>query len=132
MQAKAIYVNLPCRDLAKTKAFWTHLGFSFQDEFSDENAICLILQENAMYAMLISFDYFSTFTHRPIFDGTTTQVLNALQFDSREQVDQIVQKAFESGATRYRDGADQGWMYYDCFEDLDGHQWEIMHMSVPS
>lgn len=132
MQAKAMYVNLPCRDLGKTKEFWTQLGFSFNEQFSDEKAVCLVLQEDTLYVMLISYDYFSTFTHRPIFDGSTTQVLNALQFDTREQVDQIVQKAFSLGGTRYRDGADHGWMYYDCFEDLDGHQWEIMHMAMPS
>ena len=69
---------------------------------------------------------FSTFTNRPIADGSTTQVLNAIEVESREQVDQIINLALANGATRYRESADHGWMYYDSFADLDGHQWEIM------
>ncbi len=76
--------------------------------------------------MLITHDMFRTFTNRPIADETTTQVLIAIQVDSREQVDNIVKLALENGATRYRESADYGWMYYDCFTDLDGHQWEVM------
>lgn len=132
MQAKTIYVNLPCRDLVKTRDFWTQLGFSFNEAFSDEKALCLVLQEGTMYAMLISHDYFTTFTNRPVFDGTTSQVLLALQVDTRHHVDQIVQKALALGAQRYRNATEHEWMYYDCFEDLDGHQWEIMHMVLPS
>jgi predicted lactoylglutathione lyase len=66
------------------------------------------------------------FTNRPIVDGTTTQVLTALEVESREQVDTIVQLALQNGATRYRDSADHGWIYYDSFADLVGHQWEIL------
>jgi uncharacterized protein YndB with AHSA1/START domain len=76
--------------------------------------------------MLISQEMFSTFTNRPIADGKTTQVLTAIQVDSREQVDEIVSLALKNGAKRYRESVDHGWMYYDSFEDLDGHQWEIM------
>ena len=69
---------------------------------------------------------FSTFTNRPISDGTTTQVLTAIEVESREQVDIVIKLALENGAKRYRESVDHGWMYYDCFADLDGHQWEIM------
>ncbi|MBE2279111.1 MAG: glyoxalase/bleomycin resistance/extradiol dioxygenase family protein [Ignavibacteriaceae bacterium] len=127
MKVKAIYVNLPVKDLAKTRDFWSKLGFSFNEQYSDEKAICLVLNEGLIYSMLITHEFFSTFTNRPISDGTTTQVLNAIEVDSREQVDVIVEKAFENGATRYKEGADHGWMYYDCFADLDGHQWEIFY-----
>jgi predicted lactoylglutathione lyase len=79
-----------------------------------------------MYSMLISHEIFNNFTDRTIADGTTTQVLTALEVESREQVDRIVHLALENGATRYRESADHGWMYYDSFADLDGHQWEIL------
>lgn len=76
--------------------------------------------------MFITHEMFGTFTNRPIADGTTTQVLTCIEVESREQVDTIVKLAIEQGGTRYRESTDHGWMYYDSFADLDGHQWEIM------
>lgn len=124
---KSIYINLPVKDLAVTKAFWTSLGFSFNDQFSDEKAVCLVLNEGSMYAMLITHEFFSTFTNRPIADGNSTQVLLAVEVESREKVDSILEAALANGGTRYRESADHGWMYYDSFADPDGHQWEVMY-----
>lgn len=127
MQINTIFVNLPVKDIAKTRAFWTKLGFSFNEQFSDEKALCLILNEGRIYAMLIAHDFFKTFTNRAIADNSTTQVLLAIQVNSREQVDRIVQLALANGASRYKEPVDHGWMYYDSFADPDGHQWEIMY-----
>ncbi len=126
MNIKSIFINLPIKDIKKTRDFWTSLGFSFNEQFSDDKALCLVLNEGLIYAMLITHEMFSTFTNRPIADGTTTQVLTAIQVDSREDVDRIVKLAIENGASRYRESTDLGWMYYDCFADPDGHQWEVM------
>ncbi|WP_366183952.1 VOC family protein [Flavobacterium ovatum] len=126
MKVKSIYVNLPVKDLDKTRAFWSKLGFSFNEQFSDDKALCLVLQEDLMYSMLITHEFFSTFTNRPISDSSTTQVLTALEVHSREQVNSIVRLALENGGTRYRESTDHGWMYYDSFADIDGHQWEVM------
>jgi len=126
MKVKSIFVNLPIKDLHKTRGFWTKLGFSFNEQFSDDSALCLVLNDGQIYSMLITHEMFSTFTNRPITDGSTTQVLTAIQVDSREDVDRIVKIALENGGTRYRESADHGWMYYDTFADLDGHQWEVM------
>lgn len=130
MKTKSIFVNLPVKDIAKTREFWTKLGFSFNEQFSDDKALCLVLNEGSMYSMLISHEMFSTFTNRSIADASTTQVITALEVDSREMVDEIIQLALSNGATRYRESADHGWMYYDSFADLDGHQWEIMYSDV--
>lgn len=126
MKAKSIFVNLPIKDLTRTRDFWTKLGFSFNEQFSDERALCLVLNDGLIYSMLITHEMFSSFTNRPISDGTTTEVLIAIEVDNREQVDKIVKLALENGATRYRESADHTWMYYDSFADLDGHQWEIL------
>lgn len=126
MKVKSIFVNLPIKDLQKTRDFWTKLGFSFNEQFSDDRALCLVLNDGLIYSMLITHEMFSTFTNRPIADGSTTQVLNTIQVDSRAEVDRIVKIALENGGTRYRESADHGWMYYDTFADLDGHQWEVM------
>lgn len=130
MKVKSIYVNLPIKDINKTRDFWTKLGFSFNPQFSDEKALCLVLNEGLIYAMLLTNDFFSTFTNRPISDNSTTQVLNAIEVESREKVDEIVKIALENGGTRYRESADHGWMYYDSFADLDGHQWEVMFTDI--
>lgn len=126
MTVKAIYINLPVKDLQKTRAFWTSLGFSFNEQFSDDKAVCLVLNDGAIYAMLITHEFFQTFTNRPIADSSSTQVLLAIEVDSREAVDAITQAALANGGSRYRDSADHGWMYYDSFADIDGHQWEVM------
>ena len=126
MKIKSIYVNLPIKNLEKTREFWTKLGFSFNEQFSDEKALCLVLNSWLIYSMLISHEFFSTFTNRSIADASTTQVLVAIEVESRELVDQLVKNALENGASRYKESADHGWMYYDSFADLDGHQWEIM------
>ncbi len=127
MKAKAIYINLPVKDLKQTRGFWTKLGFTFNEKFSDDKAICLVLNEGSMYAMLITPEFYQTLTNRPVADGSTTQVLLAIEMDSRDQVNTIVKTALENGASRYREAADHGWMYYDSFCDPDGHQWEILY-----
>ncbi|MES2838040.1 MAG: VOC family protein [Bacteroidota bacterium] len=127
MKIKSIFVNLPIKDIQKTRTFWTKLGFSFNEQFSDDKALCLVLNEGSMYSMLVTHEFFSTFTNRTIADNTTTQVLIAIEVDSKQKVDEIVQLALQNGGTRYREAADHGWMYYDTFADIDGHQWEIMY-----
>lgn len=124
---KSIYVNLPVQDLARSRTFWTALGFTFNESFSDDKALCLILNEGRIYSMLIRKDFFTNFTDRTVADGSTTQVLIAIEVHSREQVDQLVLMALAQGGNRYRDSVDYGWMYYDSFTDPDGHQWEVLY-----
>jgi len=130
MSVSSIYVNLPVSDISRTRTFWQKLGFTFNEQFSDEKALALVLKEGTIYAMLISKAHFTTFTNRPLADGSTTQVITAIQVDTREKVDELVRLALENGATRFKDGVDLGWMYYDSFSDPDGHQWEVMNANL--
>jgi predicted lactoylglutathione lyase len=123
----SIFINLPVKDIEKTREFWSKLGFSFNEQFSNEKALCLILKEGNIYSMLISYELFTTFTNRPIADGSTSQVLLTIDVESRERVDEIIKIGLENGAMRYMEPVDEGWMYYDRFVDLDGHQWEVMY-----
>lgn len=126
--ATKIFVNLPVRDLKKTIAFFTHLGYEFNPRFSDDKAACLIIGDN-IFAMMVTEPYFQTFTKKKISDATqSTEVLLALDADSREEVDDMIRKAAEAGGTVYREPEDHGWMYGHSFADLDGHQWEILYM----
>lgn len=128
LQTKQIFVNLPVEDLAKSKAFFEHIGFAFNEQFTDENAACLVLGEN-IFAMLLAKPYFQTFTTKQIADSTTTvEVINALSADSREEVDEVVKRAFAAGAKPYNDPVDHGFMYSWSFQDLDNHLWELAYM----
>ena len=127
MKVKSIYINLPVKDLHKTRNFWTKLGFSFNEEFSDENALCLVLNIGTIYSMLFTHKFFQTFTNRPVSDGSTTQVLIAIEVESREKVNKTIKLAMENGGSRYKKSKDMDWMYYDSFADPDGHQWEVMY-----
>ena len=122
---KKIYVNLPVKDLEKSKEFFRKLGFSFEPRFTDNNAACLILGEN-IFSMLIKESFFQTFTKKEISDATRmTEVLITIDVDSKEAVDKLVQKAVEAGGTQYLNALDFDWGYMSVFEDLDGHQWEV-------
>ena len=126
--ATKIFVNLPIKNLDKSVAFFTKLGFSFNPQFTDDKATCMIISEN-IFAMLLVEPFFKTFTKKEISNAhTTTEVLIALDAASRDEVKEMVSKAIEAGGSSYMDPQDHGWMYQHSFADLDGHQWEILYM----
>jgi uncharacterized protein len=126
---KQIFVNLPIADMAKSKAFFTALGYSFDPNFTNDQGAALVLGEN-LYAMLLVREFFATFIDKPIADAKkSTEVLVCVSCDSREQVDALVAKAIAAGGTAPRKPQDHGFMYSHGFEDLDGHIWELVHMS---
>ncbi len=126
MNVKTIFLNLPVRDITQTRNFWSNLEFTFNENFSGEDSLCLILEENHAYAMLINHNKFSTFTDKPIADGKSTEVLISLQVDDRDAVNNLILKALNNGGRKFKESTDLGWMYYDSFEDINGHQWEVM------
>lgn len=126
MEINQIYVNLPIKDVQKTREFWTKLGFSINEQFSDEKAICVIMKADHIYTMFLTEEFFQTFTDRPVAKGETTQTLLAIGVNSREEVDQMVKIAIDNGGSTYSEPQDHGWMYQSAFSDLNGHQWEVM------
>lgn len=125
---KQIFVNLPVKDLKKTMDFFTKVGFTFNPKFTDEKAACMEIGEN-IYAMLITENFFQTFTKKKIVDtSTTTEVLNALTVGSRGEVDSMLNKALAAGGVEPRAAQDYGWMYARAFQDIDGHVWEPFYM----
>jgi predicted lactoylglutathione lyase len=125
-----IFVNLPVKDLKKSMSFFTELGFSFNQQFTDENAACLVISDQ-IYAMLLVEKFFKTFITNEIADAkNVTEVITALDLESREKVDELIEKALKAGGKEYRPKQDEGWMYGRAFEDLDGHLWEVGHMDI--
>jgi predicted lactoylglutathione lyase len=128
IMATKIFVNLPVRDLKKSINFFTQLGFSFNPQFTDEQGTCMVIGEN-IFAMLLVEERFKDFTKKPISDARkSTEVLLALDAESREAVDTMVRNAVKAGGSTYIEPQDHGWMYGHSFADLDGHQWEILYM----
>jgi len=126
--AKQIFVNLPVKDLKRSVEFFTQLGYTFNPQFTDENATCMIIGEN-IFAMLLVEDFFRTFTDREIVDARTgVEAIIALALDSRAQVDEQVERARAAGGIIPREPQDHGFMYQHAFQDPDGHLWEVFYM----
>lgn len=128
LTAKQIFVNLPVKDLNKSIDFFTEIGFEFNEQFTDENSTCMVVNEN-IFVMLLIEEFFQTFTKKKISDANrSTEVIIALSAESRENVKSIVDRALKAGGTLSVDAIDHGFMYQWGFQDLDGHLWEFIYM----
>ncbi|EMG29316.1 putative lactoylglutathione lyase [Listeria fleischmannii 1991] len=129
---KMTFINLPVKDLNESIAFYTELGFKFNPDFTDENATCMIINDTT-FAMLLVEPFFKQFLpSTEIADyKTTTSVINALSFDTRDEVDELYEKAINAGAKKGYIMDEQG-MYSKSFHDINGHILELFHMDMNS
>ena len=128
---RMIFVNLPVKDLEASKRFFGELGFEFDPQFTDDDAACMVIDQN-IYAMLLTEERFRDFIDGEIADPDTTEVLVALSADSRQEVDSLVEKALSAGGQQWKETMEQGPMYERSFRDPDGHVWEVMYMEQPA
>jgi len=123
-----IFVNVTTTDLERSKAFYTALGCEINPLFTDENAACIVWDENVFF-MVLTREYFATFTDKDVSDPrTSAQVLTALSRDSRAHVDQTVEAGLTAGGTEPRPAQDLGFMYTRDLEDPDGNVLEFVYM----
>jgi predicted lactoylglutathione lyase len=123
-----LFVNIPVSDLQRSIIFFEALGFTFNQQFTDATATCMLVGEDA-YFMLLTADKFKEFSKRPMSDPRReTNALFALSVNSREEVDAMVKKAVAAGGSYAVDVQDHGFMYGWSFYDLDGHHWEVFWM----
>ena len=128
--ATMIFVNLPVRELTQSMGFFGKLGFTFNPQFTDATAACMVVSES-IYAMLLTEAKFQSFTPKPVSDARqSTEVLIALSLDSRQAVEAMVAQAVAAGGRTYAEPNDHGFMYQHGFEDLDGHIWELFYMDA--
>lgn len=126
--SRKIFVNLPVKDLTKSVDFFSRLGFEFNPQFTDANATAMIISEEA-FVMLLVEDFYKSFINKQIADTAThSETILAISADSRDEVDDLVNKALAAGGTRANDPMDEGPMYGWSFQDPDGHLWEVMYM----
>ena len=120
-------MNLPVASLAKSIEFFTGIGFTFNQQFTDETSTCMIINDT-VYVMLLEHAKFSSFIDKPIAPATSTEAILAFSCESKDEVRSLSEKAFELGARKLSEPEDIGFMYSWGFEDLDGHLWDLFWM----
>ncbi|MFZ6657427.1 VOC family protein [Undibacterium sp. TJN19] len=120
---KQIFVNLPVKDLSRSREFWSSLGYSFEPKFSGENSVCIIFSENILVMLLVE-EFFASLSHKPVCDAhERVEVLHAVSCDNREHVDTLIAKVKAAGGAVPDEAEDHGFMYAQGFYDIDGHGW---------
>ncbi|WAU84598.1 VOC family protein [Streptomyces sp. Qhu-G9] len=128
MYQQMIFVNLAVNDLDASKKFFTELGYTLNAQFSDEHCASVVISDTIV-AMLLSKQRYADFTKKEIADSTrTSEVLLCLSAESREKVDELVDRAIAAGGSASGEPQDHGFMYGRGFDDPDGHSWEVMWM----
>jgi predicted lactoylglutathione lyase len=128
---RMIFVNLPVRNLATAREFFTALGFEVDPTFSDDRCACMVVDRN-IFVMLLAEERFKDLVNGEISDAmTATEVLTSLSADSRQHVDETIAKAIAAGGKPWKPCVEDGPMYGGSFQDLDGHVWELIHMGQP-
>lgn len=126
--ATQVFINLGVKDLDKSVEFFTKMGYTFNPQFTDEKATCMVISDT-IFVMLLTFPFFQTFTKKEIVDAHKAfEVSVCLSTESKEEVDEMVNKAIAAGATVPNPATDYGFMYQHSFDDLDGHHWEYVWM----
>jgi uncharacterized protein len=130
--AKEIWINLPVKDIDRSKAFFTKLGFPFNEQRSNAELASLAIGAKNLVVNLFKDSIFETFTKNRIADTKqATEVLFSIGAESREEVDEMLRKAVGAGGTVFSEsGEKDGWMYGCGFADLDGHRWNVLYMDM--
>jgi predicted lactoylglutathione lyase len=127
---KQIIVNLPVKDLEKSKAFFSALGYSFDPRFSNGSAAMMVIADGSIHVMLTTEDFFRTLIDKPLVQAKeANEVVLCLSCESREEVDSLIARAVAAGGRTPHPPEDHGFMYDQGFEDLDGHLWNLVWMA---
>jgi predicted lactoylglutathione lyase len=125
-----VFINLPVKNLVASMEFFKGLGFSFNPQFTDEKAGCMVVSDS-IFVMLLTNMYFKTFIDTEVCNAhQSTEVLIALDAASVDEVKQFISKAVLLGGKLYAEAKDLGFMYQHSFADLDGHKWEMAYVNM--
>ncbi|GHN01707.1 glyoxalase [Cytophagales bacterium WSM2-2] len=130
--AKEFWLNLPVRDIKKTREFFSKLDFPFKKERNTDNSACMTLGEKNVVIMLFEDPMFKGFINSDIADPQKgTEVLLSFDAKSKEEVDEVAKKAIEAGGkSTHKPTEMKGWLYGCVFTDLDGHKWNALYMDM--
>ncbi|MFH6969400.1 VOC family protein [Flavobacterium sp. FlaQc-28] len=127
---KQIWLNLPVKEVAVSKAFFSKIGFSFNEEHDTPSSTCMIVGEGKFVVMLFEESLFASFSQNNLTDTKlSSEVLISIDAESKEEVDELAQKVQDAGGTIFAPPAEsQGWMYSFGFADTDCHRWNVLFM----
>ena len=130
---KEFWINLPVKDINRSKAFFAQLGFTFNPQFpGGDNAASLLIGQKGVVLMLFDEPTFKSFVNTEVSDAThAAEVLLSIDAESKEEVDEMARKATDAGGkTNHQPGEMTGWMYGCVFSDPDGHRWNVLYMNM--
>lgn len=129
---KSIWINLPVKNLQKSKAFFEEIGFTPNPNYNRNDGASFLLGDQKVVMMLFPEKDFKGFTHNEVADTKKgTEVLLNLDAQSKNEVDEMAKKAQKAGGKIFAEPSEsEGWMYVFGFEDLDGHRWSVLHMDM--
>ncbi|MED1750550.1 MULTISPECIES: VOC family protein [Bacillus] len=127
-QSKHLYINLPVKHVKESRVFFEQLGFDFQQQFTNDQAACLVI-DDTITVMLLSLKHFQSISEKQLVDAKqASEVIISMRVDSREEVDELVEQAIAAGGSPFKEKQDHDFMYGWSFQDLDGHLWEVFYM----
>lgn len=127
---KDLWINLPVKDVKKSKEFFTRIGFTPEEAHETADMTCVKVGEKNIAVLLFAEESLKGFMKNEISDTKTgSEVLISFDAESREEVDETARKVFAAGGTIFSEpGEIQGWMYGFAFTDPDGHRWNQVYM----
>lgn len=126
-----LWLNLPVKNIERSKEFFSKLGFSFNTQHGNSPvSASLVIGKNVV--MLFDEASFKAFTKTDITDTSkTNEILISIDAESKEEADELAKKVEQAGGTIYgKPGEKDGWMYGFGFIDLDGHRWNVLYMDM--
>ena len=131
---KNLWINLPVKDLVRSKAFFKEIGFNFNEKFggNSRESACLEVGDKPEVVMLFVDSTFKNFTRNEISDTNNgTEVLLSIDASSRQEVDEMADKVKVAGGMVFAQQEEiDGWMYGCGFKDPDGHRWNVLYMDT--
>jgi uncharacterized protein len=124
-----IFLSLAVASVAKSRAFYTALGWPLNATFSSETSASFAVSD-AIQLMLSTPEALQTLSPKPLLSPATgTTVLISLACASRTEVDTLTEAAIKAGGRALHDPEDLGFMYSRAFEDLDGNGFGVFWMN---
>jgi predicted lactoylglutathione lyase len=127
---KQIWLNLPVKNIEKSKKFFSSIGFSFNEEYCNDQSACMLVGEKNFVVMLFEESMFVSFVQKTLLASPMhAEMLISIDAESRHEVEELAKKVNDAGGKIFAKPAEnQGWMYGCGFSDLDGHRWNILFM----
>ncbi len=127
---KQTFLNLETQDVAQARAFFTHIGFTINEQFSDNSGICVVINDST-FLMVMTKEKFRGFTRSETPNSfNQTEIIISFQLESKAEVDTLLTKVKEAKGGEFGLATDNDFMYYRSFRDLDGHRFEVFYFKV--